>query len=168
MDMATSPQLPPATPLNGDSNGVNGAALVAMDPARVVDHLAQLLEAALGATRDELEAPGSLLSKSRYSDTLQRCARFTNDAQVCLYIQKDLPGAPQLENGNGESSMSSREHPAFRTQTSLTPSRRISTAHLRDRFGSLLDGNDGRFSGSLETSSTARSERTYSLPTTSP
>lgn len=111
MDMAASPQLP-ATPLNGDSNGtgtgVNGTALVAMDPALVVDHLAHLLEAALGATREELEAPGSLLSKSRYSDTLQRCTRFTNDSLVSLYIQKDLPATPQLENGDGESSMSMR------------------------------------------------------------
>lgn len=116
MDMAASPQLP-TTPLNGDSNGVNvngngngvnGTALVAMDPARVVDHLAHLLEAALGATREELDAPGSLLSKSRYSDTIQRCTRFTNDAQVSLYIQKDLPAAPQLENGDGGSSMSMR------------------------------------------------------------
>lgn len=114
METAASPHLP-ATPLNGDSNGVNGtngtngtAPLVAMDPARVLDHLTHLLEAALGATREELEAPGSLLSKARYSDTLQRCIRFTNDAQVCLYIQKDLPAAPQLENGDGEPSTSSR------------------------------------------------------------
>ncbi|KAF3767358.1 hypothetical protein M406DRAFT_89859 [Cryphonectria parasitica EP155] len=101
METAASPHLPP-TPLNGDSNGVNGTALVAMDPARVVDHLAQLLEAALGATREELEAPGSLLSKARHADTLQRCTRFTSDVQVSLYIQKDLPAAPQLENGDGE------------------------------------------------------------------
>lgn len=118
MDMAASPQLP-AAPLNGDSNGVNGAglngtALAAMDPARVVDHLAHLLEAALGATREELEAPGSLLSKSRYSDTLQRCTRFTNDGQVCLYIQKDVLAAPQLENGDGESSRSMPRRPSPR------------------------------------------------------
>lgn len=110
MDAAVSP-LRPVTPLNGDTsgnNGVNGTVLVTMDPARVIEHLAQLLEAALGATREELEAPGSLLSKARYSDTLQRCSRFTNDALVSLYIQKDLPAtAPtQLGNGDGEPSMS--------------------------------------------------------------
>lgn len=107
MDTAVSPQRP-LTPLNGDSNGtngINGAALVTMDPARVIDHLTKLLEAALGASRDELEAPGSLLSKSRYSDTLQRCTRFTNEAQMSLYIQKDLPATPPLENGDEESSM---------------------------------------------------------------
>lgn len=109
MDAAVSPQ-PPGTPVNGNgANGINGvtpgAALVAMDPARVVEHLAHLLEAALGASRDELEAPGSLLSKARYNDTLQRCTRFANDAVVSLYIQKDLPATPQLENGDVDSSM---------------------------------------------------------------
>ena len=109
MDAAVSPQ-PPGTPVNGNgTNGINGvnpgAPLVAMDPARVVEHLAHLLEAALGASRDELEAPGSLLSKARYNDTLQRCTRFANDAIVSLYIQKDLPATPQLENGDADSSM---------------------------------------------------------------
>lgn len=106
METAASPQLP-TSPLNGDGNGndvnVNGTASVAMDPGRVVDHLAQLLEATLGATADELEAPGSLLSEARLSDTLQRCTRFINDGQS-LWIQKDLPAAPQLENGDGEHS----------------------------------------------------------------
>ena len=109
MDAAVSPQ-PPGTPVNGNgTNGINGvntgAPLVAMDPARVVEHLAHLLEAALGASRDELEATGSLLSKARYNDTLQRCTRFANDTVVSLYIQKDLPAAPQLENGDVDSSM---------------------------------------------------------------
>lgn len=99
MDTAVSPQRP-GTPLNGDSNGVNGAVVATIDPVRVIEHLTQLLEAALGATREELEAPGSLLSKSKNADTLQRCSRFTNDALVSLYIQKDLPATtPQLENG---------------------------------------------------------------------
>ncbi|KAG6366173.1 hypothetical protein INS49_000349 [Diaporthe citri] len=107
MDAAVSPQ-PPGTPVNGNgANGINGvnpgAPLVAMDPARVVEHLAHLLEAALGASRDELEATGSLLSKARYNDTLQRCTRFANDAVVSLYIQKDLPATPQLENGDVDS-----------------------------------------------------------------
>lgn len=126
MDAVASPQAT-GTPVNGTGsgsstgagtststgvNGVNtvnsvngGSPLVTMDPARVVEHLAQLLEAALGATREELEAPGSLLSTARHSDTLQRCTRFANDALVSMYIQKDLPATPQLENGDAESSM---------------------------------------------------------------
>ncbi|PSS05288.1 dynein heavy chain, N-terminal region 1-domain-containing protein [Coniella lustricola] len=101
METAAPPQLSAVSPLNGDGNDVNGTAAVAMDPGRVVDHLAQLLEATLGATGDELAASGSLLSEARLSDTLHRCSRFINDGQS-LYIQKDLPAAPQLENGDGE------------------------------------------------------------------
>lgn len=110
MDAVASPQAT-GTPANGTGvnganavNSVNGSSpLITMDPARVVEHLAQLLEAALGATREELEAPGSLLSTARYSDTLQRCTRFANDALVSMYIQKDIIATPQLENGDAES-----------------------------------------------------------------
>lgn len=108
-------------------NSVNGGSpLVTMDAARVVEHLAQLLEAALGATREELEAPGSLLSTGRYSDTLQRCTRFANDALVSMYIQKDIPATPPLENGDTESSMAIPFPPLAETvsfgQTMLTAS----------------------------------------------
>jgi dynein heavy chain 1 len=84
------------------ANGAGTAPFAAMDPARVVDHLAVLLEAALGATRTELEAPGSLLSKTRYSDTLQRCSRFASETQVALYIQKELLPSDTLENGDSD------------------------------------------------------------------
>ncbi|KAK4192422.1 putative dynein heavy chain [Podospora australis] len=85
---------PPPVQSPGTPNGVAGAAgatpFSTVDPVRVVEHLTILLEAALGAKRSELEAQGSLLSKARYSDTLQRCSRFALDTQVSLYIQKDL------------------------------------------------------------------------------
>lgn len=84
----------------GAANGVATAPFAAVDPTRVVDHLAVLLEATLGATRAELEAPGSLLYKTRYPDTLQRCSRFALDAQVALYIQKDLVPTDTVENGD--------------------------------------------------------------------
>ncbi|KAK3324626.1 dynein heavy chain, N-terminal region 1-domain-containing protein [Cercophora scortea] len=83
---------------NTGSNGVTGSPFAAVDPVRVVEHLTVLLEAALGATRTELEAPGSLLSKARYPDTVQRCTRFALDAQVALYIQKDVAPSTALEN----------------------------------------------------------------------
>lgn len=94
MEAITSP---PATSPGG--NGVAATPFAAVDPVRVVDHLAVLLEAALGATRKELEAPGSLLSKARYADTLQRCTRFAVDAQVALYVQKDLVPTDTAEDG---------------------------------------------------------------------
>jgi dynein heavy chain 1 len=87
------------------TNGVANTPFAAVDPVRVVDHLTVLLEAALGATRAELEAPGSLLSKTRYSDTLQRCSRFALDTQVALYIQKDLIPTDSLENGAADDCM---------------------------------------------------------------
>ncbi|KAK3936270.1 dynein heavy chain, cytoplasmic [Diplogelasinospora grovesii] len=97
METVVSPQSPNAGP-----NGVSAAPFAAVDPVRVVDYLAVLLEATLGATRNELEAPGSLLSKARYSDTVQRCTRFAVDSQVALYIQKELAATNALENGAGD------------------------------------------------------------------
>src|SRR4051794_32623755 len=97
MDVAAAPQTP-----SPGTNGVASSPFAPIDPVRVVDHLAVVLEAALGASRDELEASGSLLSKSRYSDTLQRCTRFANDTQISLFIQKDLAPSPDGENGVGE------------------------------------------------------------------
>ncbi|OAA56942.1 dynein heavy chain [Niveomyces insectorum RCEF 264] len=100
MEVALSP---PSAAGGGGPNGIgsgaastNGASPSSyVDPARVVDHLVAVLEAALGATREELEAPGSLLSKTRYSDTVQRCSRFAHEPQVVsLYIQKDLLLSP--------------------------------------------------------------------------
>lgn len=96
--VAPTPATSPGT------NGVAATPFAAIDPSRVVDHLAVLLEAALGATRTELEAPGSLLSKARYPDTLQRCTRFAVDTQVALYIQKDLVPTDRLENGDTDES----------------------------------------------------------------
>ena len=98
MDLVASP--PDAGPAT--TNGVANSTFAAVDPARVIDHLAVLLEATLGATRDELEATGSLLSKARYPDTIQQSTRFATDSQVALYIQKDLAPANALTNGNGE------------------------------------------------------------------
>lgn len=87
------------------ANGVATTPFAAVDPVRVVDHLILVLGAALGATRTELEAPGSLLSETRYNDTLQRCNRFAVDTQVALYIQKDLVPTDTLEDGDVDDGM---------------------------------------------------------------
>ncbi|KAK3491873.1 cytoplasmic dynein heavy chain [Neurospora crassa] len=97
MDSVPSPPPQPSP----DANGVATTPFAAVDPVKVVDHLVLLLEATLGAKRDELEAPGSLLSKVRYSDTVQRCSRFALDTQVALYIQKDLAPTTTLDGDNG-------------------------------------------------------------------
>jgi dynein heavy chain 1 len=69
------------------------------DPILVLEHIAALIQTTLGAARRELEAVGSLLSKTKHSETLSRCARFASESQVALYAQKD-----QIEEGitNGQ------------------------------------------------------------------
>ena len=75
-------------------NGIN--------PQTVVDHLVDVLGITLGASPDDLESSGSLLSKSKKSDTIQRCTRFASESQVVLYVQKDLLATDQT-NGLGNS-----------------------------------------------------------------
>lgn len=102
METAVSPGTsgPGTNGLSGSSSP-SAPSFATVDPARVVDYLASLLQAALGATRAELEGPGSLLSRTKHADTLQRCTRFATESQVALYIQKELISS---ENGDdGES-----------------------------------------------------------------
>ncbi len=73
-----------------------GPAIV--NPNLVVRYLADLLEITLGASTEDLESNGSILSGSKKSDTVQRCTRFASESQVVLYVQKDLI-SPDLLNG---------------------------------------------------------------------
>lgn len=59
-----------------------------VDPNLVVQYLRDLLEITLGATTDDLEGKGSLLSEAKRNDTVQRCTRFASELQVALYVQK--------------------------------------------------------------------------------
>lgn len=70
----------------------NGVAkdVFAVDPLLIVEHLANVIEITLGATRKDLENANSLLSKSRYQDTISRCSRFASENQVALYVTKDI------------------------------------------------------------------------------
>ncbi|ELR09608.1 Dynein heavy chain, cytoplasmic [Pseudogymnoascus destructans] len=94
-----------SSPASPSANGVAGSHFSTVDPTVVVEHLARLIEANLGATRRELESIGSLLSKSRYPETVQRCTRFATESQVALYVQKDIVGteedAKQSSDGQG-------------------------------------------------------------------
>jgi dynein heavy chain 1 len=65
-------------------------AFSAVNPAVVVEYLTAVLEITLGASRKDLEAPGSLLSKAKYSETFQRCTRFAAESQSALYVLKDI------------------------------------------------------------------------------
>ena len=86
------------------SPGVNGhvpssATTGAIDPDAVVQHLADLLEVTIGASREDLERHGSMLSVGKRNDTIQRCTRFASEPQVALYVQKAI-GESQQRNGD--------------------------------------------------------------------
>ena len=77
------------------SPGANGHApssnpVTTIDPNVVIQHLVDLLEVTLGASAEDLESSGSLLSASKQQDTVQRCTRFASESQVALYVQKDV------------------------------------------------------------------------------
>jgi dynein heavy chain 1, cytosolic len=84
-------------PTSPATNGLATAAFPTIDPNLVVEYLASVLQSTLGASRKELENIGSLLSKSRYSDTVQRCTRFATESQAALYVQKDIVGGDRLD-----------------------------------------------------------------------
>ena len=87
-----------ATP--GISNGASASEMAGLvDSGTVIQYLTEVLQVTLGASKSELESPGSLLSEARHTDTVQRCMRFALDSQVALYVQKDIAAA---EETNGE------------------------------------------------------------------
>lgn len=96
--MSSPPAQNPAATANGGSAPTTPA-FPTIEPERVVEHLAAVCQVALGSTREDLEQPGNLLHKSRYSETVSRCTRFANDTQNVLYIQKDIAHSSVVENG---------------------------------------------------------------------
>lgn len=113
-----------ASPSEPGANGVAVAPFPSVDPAQVVEHLASVCEVVLGATKEDLEAPGSLLHISRHADTIQRCTRFATDTQTTLYIQKDVLPSSTAQAGEEESSMFARRRRAIRSRwTDLDPCR---------------------------------------------
>ena len=75
----------------------------AIDPDAVIRHLADLLEVTIGASREDLERHGSMLSVGKRNDTIQRCTRFATEPQVALYVQKTTRESQQI---NGDQSIS--------------------------------------------------------------
>jgi dynein heavy chain 1 len=89
------------SPTTPSSNGIASDTFATIDPAVVVDHLAAVLEITLGATRRQLEDFGSLLSKAKYSETVQRCTRFATESQAqVLYVRKDVVSVAE-DHSNG-------------------------------------------------------------------
>ncbi|KAJ5177895.1 Dynein heavy chain domain-2 [Penicillium coprophilum] len=85
---------------SGVPNGASTPETAALvDSGAVIQYLTEVLQVTLGAQRSELESAGSLLSELKYNETLQRCTRFALEAQVALYVQKDIV---TVEETNGE------------------------------------------------------------------
>ena len=87
--------------------GANGhplssSAPAVINPDLVVRYLVDLLEIILGASTEDLQNKGSILSESKKSDTVQRCTRFASESQVALYVQKDhIPSDAPHGRANG-------------------------------------------------------------------
>lgn len=95
---------------SGVPNGTSTPETAALvDSGAVIQYLTEVLQVTLGAQRSELESAGSLLSESRYNETLQRCTRFASEAQVALYVQKDIVTA---EETNGETEDQGKSNPS--------------------------------------------------------
>lgn len=88
----TSPGGSPSA--NGLAAGANGGYQI--DPVLILDHLTQVCEITLGASKRELENVGSLLSKARVSDTTQRVQRWA-ESQAVLYLQKEISSGDVLD-----------------------------------------------------------------------
>ncbi|TKX19773.1 dynein heavy chain [Elsinoe australis] len=89
---------------NGDSNGISAEAESSVfDSQKIIDYLVSILAATLGASRQELEAEGCLLSPALLDDTIDKCTKFALESQVAIHVQKEA--RPQengsLKNGNG-------------------------------------------------------------------
>ncbi|EWC45394.1 cytoplasmic dynein heavy chain [Drechslerella stenobrocha 248] len=91
------------------------------NPVNMLEHLVQVIDVTLGASKRELEATGSLLSRSHYSDTLLRCSRFSSEGPTVLYICKDLvetPADPASEAIDGSATPQYRYSVASELSTS--------------------------------------------------
>ncbi|KAL6719365.1 dynein heavy chain [Lecanora helva] len=105
-----------------------------IDPGLVVRHLVDLLEVTLGASTEDLEAKGSLLSEVKKQDTVQRCTRFASESQVALYVQKSF-GFTDLPNGTANGHVPSDHSPHYTyslsTELSSSPTTVASVALIK-------------------------------------
>ena len=86
----------PGQGANGHPPSSPGPAVI--NPSLIVRYLVDLLEITLGASTEDLENEGSILSESKKGDTVQRCTRFASESQVALYVQKGVV-SPNVPNG---------------------------------------------------------------------
>ena len=77
-------------PLSGSPAPPSPSPLVSsFNPAVLADYLREVLSITLGATKSELEAPGSLFHQARFPETFQKLSRYATEPLVALYATKD-------------------------------------------------------------------------------
>jgi hypothetical protein len=113
----------------GDANGVPRAPSPTpptIDPQIIVDYLEKVLEVNLGAVERDLHAPGSLLSDDKRTNTLQRCAQFSKENQLVLYVVKERSPEASIVGLDGTDGKRRRKLPT----SMLTLNRRLAPLHL--------------------------------------
>ncbi|TVY81803.1 Cytoplasmic dynein heavy chain [Lachnellula suecica] len=123
----TSPGSPSTNGLAASSSGG-----FQIDALVILEHLAQVCEITLGATRKDLENIGSLLSKARVSDTTLRVQRWA-ESQAVLYVQKDIASADVLDGPLDGSSPTSYNY-SLATDIGFSSSTIASIALLKRPF----------------------------------
>ncbi|RMZ70649.1 dynein heavy chain [Pyrenophora seminiperda CCB06] len=91
-----------------------------IDPQIIVDHLGKVLDVSLGASQQDLYAPGSLLSQAKLQDTLQRCTRFASEGQSVLYVVKDRVDEPRIDGTDGTNGVT--QHFSYTLSSEITAS----------------------------------------------
>nr|POE72457.1 dynein heavy chain, cytoplasmic [Quercus suber] len=80
----------------------NPPASTPVDPQSIIQYLSGVLQATLGATKEELADVGSLLHASVLQDTILRCTRFALEPQIALYVLKQSSDTLQNGRANGD------------------------------------------------------------------
>jgi len=73
-----------------------------LDPEILINYLSLLLSVTLGASQDDLEGSGSLLSAEEVPHTVKLCTRFLSEAQVALYAQKNAVSSINRDGSPGD------------------------------------------------------------------
>jgi dynein heavy chain 1 len=86
---------PASTPTGLANTGTS----TTFDTSALLQHITNILDVTLGASRSDLERSGSLLSKGKVAETTTRFARFASESQTALYIQKEISSADGFDSG---------------------------------------------------------------------
>jgi hypothetical protein len=154
MEVAT-----PGQGANGHAPSTPSPATI--DPDLVVRHLVDLLEVTLGASSEELEGKGSILSEARRSDTVQRCTRFASESQVAIYVQKTVV-SPDMPNGvsNGHVSLGMPRTQIPEDALLISTLRALCPLRLLSLKRNIILAYDGCFGCPDQTTTTDRSTNT--------